>query len=217
MTHGQALGARVVGVVLAAAATLAAMSIGAAPASAAQKVCPNTFRVLHDDHIGRLQLKGGHYTITVRDGQLLSCAKASSLFTKFLEDFDGNLPGRWRLHPTRKQQFRRALTQVGFGVKRGSESGGGGGGKHPAGNARRCAGTFRVQHDDHIGKLKLPEGNYRLTRLTTNKPTCAKAFTLFARFLQHPDGNLPDHWNLSAENATFTRRHTNDGFRVKPA
>jgi hypothetical protein len=193
-----------------------ALLAGTGTAQAAKKVCPDTFRVLHDDHIGRLALKAGHYTITLRDGDSLTCGKASSLFTKFLEDFDGNLPGRWHLHPARKQQFVRDGTDVGFGVKRGDHSGHGGG-HHPSGQGNRCPGTFRVQHNDHIGKLKLPQGDYRITRLTKNKPTCAKAATLFARFLQRPDGNLPDHWRLSAENATFTRRHTNDGFRVKPA
>jgi hypothetical protein len=197
-----------------AAAALALMAPSAA--QAAKQVCPDTFHVLHDDHIGRLSLKAGHYTITLRDGQLLTCGKAASLFTKFLEDFDGNLPGRWHLFPTRKQQFRRDGTDVGFGVKRGAQSGHGGG-HHPSGQANRCPGTFHVQHNDHIGKLKLPAGDYRITRLTKNRPTCAKAFTLFARFLQRPDGDLPDHWRLSAENATFTRRHTNAGFRVKPA
>jgi hypothetical protein len=198
------------------AATAVVCLVGAGPAAAAKQTCPDTFHVLHDDHIGKLQLKAGYYTITLRDGKVLTCGKASSLFTKFLEDFDGNLPGRWHLFPARRQQFRRDGTDIGFGVKRGDRSGHGGG-HHPAGQGNRCPGTFHVEHNDHIGKLKLPAGDYRITRLTKNKPTCAKAATLFARFLQRPDGNLPDHWRLSAENGTFTRRHTNDGFRVKPA
>jgi hypothetical protein len=27
----------------------------------------------------------------------------------------------------------------------------------------KCAGTFRVLHDDHVGRLYLPRGNYRIT------------------------------------------------------
>ncbi len=186
---------------------------GSAPAEAARQTCPNTFHVLHNDHIGKLQLREGHYTITLRTGNTLTCAKASNLFTQFLEDWNGDLPRPWRLSPARSQQFRRDATNVGFGVKRGSKSGHGG--KHPSGRGERCPGTFRVEHNDQIGKLKLPKGNYRITRLSNRKPTCAKASTLFARFLQLPSGNLPGHWRLTAYNATFERRHSGDGFRVK--
>jgi hypothetical protein len=198
------------------AAAAVALLAGASPAQAARATCPDTFQVLHNDHIGKLELPAGHYTITVRNDNVLGCPKAADLFRMFLEDYDGNLRGRWHVFPNRRLQFRRGNTDVGFGVKRGSKSGHGGG-KHPTQGARRCPGTFEVLHDDHIGKLKLPQGNYKITRLTHNKPTCPKAFTLFRRFLQDPSGNLPDHWNLTAYNATFTRRHTGNGFRVKQA
>lgn len=38
----------------------------------------------------------------------------------------------------------------------------------------QCAGTFRVLHDDHIGRLALPRGNYRITILASGMPSCAQ-------------------------------------------
>lgn len=39
-------------------------------------------------------------------------------------------------------------------------------------NATRvqCAGTFRVLHDDHVGRLEQPRGNYRITILASRRP-----------------------------------------------
>ena len=200
----------------AAAAVLAVLAGGASPASAAEETCPNTFHVLHNDHIGKLDLPEGHYTITLLDdSRPLNCQKAATLFTKFLEDFNGKLPGRWEVRPNRSE-FERGNSGVGFRVTQGSHTGGGGG-HHPAGSGKRCPGTFQVQHNDRIGKLKLPAGPYRMWVLTDSNPNCSKASQLFARFLQDPSGNLPGKWNLQVRSATFTRRNTPNGFRVKPA
>ncbi len=205
---------KLIGAVAALAGLVALVSTGGSTAQAAESDCPNTFHVLHNDHIGKLKLRAGHYTITLLDDQALGCAKASRLLTKFLEDFDGNLPGRWKVIAAQKE-FRRGNTDVGFRVAKGGRSGNGG--HHPAGNCQRCPGTFQVEHKDRIGKLKLPAGPYRITILTNANPDCAKASKLFARFLQDTSGNLPGRWRLQVRTATFTRRNTPNGFRVKPA
>jgi hypothetical protein len=209
------LAPRSLALAIAVAIPFAALFANAGTASAAETKCPNTFQVLHNDHIGKLSLRAGHYTITLLRNQGPGCGKAANLFAKFLQDFDGNLPHGWKVVPARKE-FVRRNTGVGFRVTRGTKSGGGGG-KHPSGNGKRCPATFKVQHNDRIGRLKLRAGNYRITRLTNANPDCQKAAKLFARFLQHPDGQLPDHWRVHAKSGTFTRGGTEHGFRVKPA
>jgi hypothetical protein len=196
----------------AAAAAFASMS---GTARAAEVVCPNTFHVLHDDHIGKLKLPEGHYTITTLKEQRLSCEQAASKFAGFLQDYDGKLPGKWRLKVAAKE-FLRGNSGVGFSVAKGSHSGSGGG-HHPGRNDKICPGTFQVEHNDHIGKVKFPAGKYTITTLKKGKPTCTRASKLFARFLEDPDGNLPDRWHLKRRSATFTRGDTNFGFRVKQA
>jgi hypothetical protein len=196
----------------AAAAAVASMS---GTARAAEVLCPSSFHVLHNDHIGNVRFGEGHYRITVLDDQLLSCQKASTKFAEFLQDYDGNLPGKWKLKAANKE-FVRGNSGVGFRVAKGSNTGGDGG-HHPGHNDRRCPATFKVEHDDHIGKLKLPAGKYHITTLRKGSPSCQRASKLFAKFLQHPEGDLPHRWHLDPKTATFTRGNTNFGFRVKKA
>jgi hypothetical protein len=66
----------------------------AVPASASAAACPN-FRVLHDDRIGPAVLPAGSYAVEPAAGSGLTCADASRLFTRFLEDWDGVLPRPW--------------------------------------------------------------------------------------------------------------------------
>ena len=82
------------------AAALAALALPAlgtgAPRAAAVGACPS-FRVLHNDRIGPASLPAGSYEVTPAAGSGLSCAAASRLFTRFLEDYDGVLPRPWRV------------------------------------------------------------------------------------------------------------------------
>ena len=78
--------------------------------------CPGTFRVLNNDRIGRLRLPRGRYRITLVPSGV-SCARASSLFTDFLEAFDGVLPRPWRMN-VRTATFTRGAGGPGFRVKR---------------------------------------------------------------------------------------------------
>lgn len=203
-------------VLLAAIAVVLTALAGADGARAATKTCPDTFHVLHDDRIGKLKLAEGHYTITLLRKKKLSCQRAATLFAKFLEDYDGNLPGRWRVR-AKSASFVKGSTGIGFSVAKGSR-GGGGGGRHPGGGGKRCPSTFEVLNNDRIGKLRIPAGDYYITRLTRTSPRCRSASQLFAEFLQDFDGNLPRGWRLNVRRAAFIERGTGgDGFRIKPA
>lgn len=190
---------------------------GRANAAAAQTKCPNTFRVLHDDHVGKLSLKAGTYSIKVANQQALSCSRASDLFTKFLNDFDGKLSNGWKVN-VKKSGFEKTADKA-FYVKRisGVGSGGGKGGRHPSRGEMICPGTFQVQHDDHIGELKLPKGPYTITVIHKKRITCQKATSLFAKFLQIPAGELPNGWKLKPQSGTFLKKNNSKGFRVKQA
>jgi hypothetical protein len=203
-------------ITLAVLATAVAALAAAGHADASSK-CPNTFRVLHDDHIGRLSLRAGTYRITVIDKDQLSCQRASDLFTKFLQDYDGKLPNGWKVK-VGKSGFQKS-PQKGFFVKRISGTGGGGGGgdRHPGRGEKICPGTFQVQHDDHIGRLKLPKGPYTITVIHKHRISCGKASKLFAKFLALPQGNLPSTWKLELQSATFKKKGAHKGFRVKQA
>src|SRR5919108_234012 len=80
----------------------------------------------------------------------------------------------------------------------------------------RCPGFFQVLHNDHIGRLRLPAGEYRITLLSVGRLSCARASRLFAQFLQDFDGRLPRPWVLDIETGSFMRGSRNVGFRVKP-
>jgi hypothetical protein len=205
--------------VLIAALALAAIAVAlfvSSDRAAAASNCPNTFRVLHNDHIGKLSLRKGNYRITVVNKNKLSCQKASNLFTTFLNDFDGNLPNGWKVKPQQSSFFKTGNRQKGFSVRR-IGGGGGGGGRHPARNEMICPGTFQVQHNDHIGRLNLPKGPYKITVIKKRRISCQRASNLFARFLQKPSGDLPGGWRLKAPSGTFLKRHKGFGFRVKQA
>jgi hypothetical protein len=199
-------------------ATAVALFAAADRADAATK-CPATFRVLHNDHIGKLNLPAGNYVITTKNENKISCQRASDLFTKFLQDYDGKLPNGWKVL-VNKSGFRKTA-QKAFFVKRQGGGGGGGGGRHPAGGEKICPGTFQVQHHDRIGKLDLPKGPYKITTINRQpkggRISCSRASQLFAKFLQHPMGDLPSGWKLEVQSATFKKVGKHKGFRVKQA
>ena len=198
-----------------------AMAVGiaiglASPAAAQTGTCPASFHVLHDDTIGRLSLPAGLYQLTAADG--LTCAAASNLFTQFLRDYDGRLQRPWSY--TVQGEGRGTFTGRGsFTVARTGDanstaqpgSATNGGGSH---GDLACPNTFEVVHDNRIGALRIPAGNYRITLLGANL-TCASAVRNFPRFLERPAGNLPGGWILLAQSAEFVRGSTSYGFRIK--
>jgi hypothetical protein len=180
--------------------------------------CRGTFRVLHDDRIGKLKLQAGNYRITLLSTKGITCSRAAILFARLLQDYDGVLPRPWALDVA-TGTFRRGAARVGFRVKpySGSRTGGGGSGVHPR-NAQQCPGNFRVLNSTRIGKLKLARGPYRITTLKGGGLTCQQASMWFTRFLDEDfAGMLPRPWRLNVQSATFTRGASNVGFRVKPA
>lgn len=76
--------------------------------------CPATFRVLHNDRIGALNLPAGPYYIDVVNG--LSCASASNYFRQFLLRPDGRLPAPWRLNAA-KAKFSTGAGGMAFRVQ----------------------------------------------------------------------------------------------------
>lgn len=212
---------------LVAVAALAALLVAlAAPnrAEAQRVVCNGTFRVLHNDRVGNLQLPRGNYRITTLASGMPSCAQSSALFSRFLEDYDGRLPGGWRVAAA-QSTFLRApgygfhVARIGAGGTGGGTGGeemeGGGGGTHPFGG-NVCPGTFRVVHNDRIGGLRLPAGPYWIFLLQRQGLNCAQASRLFTTFLQDYSGVLPPPWLLEPHTASFRSGATGVGFRVKP-
>lgn len=202
----------------AAAAVLIAI-IAPRDAEAARIQCAGTFRVLHNDHIGRLSLPKGNYKITTLSAGRPSCAQASKLFAAFLQDFDGRLPRPWRVGVANSTFVKEP--GVGFHVRRLGRGGGGGveeeaggGGRHP-GVGRFCPATFRVLHNDRIGRLRLRAGRYWIVLLQSGGFSCTQASRWFTRFLDDFRGNLPRPWRLDPQTATF-RRGGGAAFRVKP-
>ena len=68
-----------------------------------------------------------------------------------------------------------------------------------------CPDTFEVLHDDTIGALYLPRGDYTITLLSPSALSCAEAADLFRQFLEDYDGRLPRPWVVDAQGAAFTR------------
>lgn len=203
-------------VVLALAVGLLLLALAPARSEAAQARCPSTFRVLNNDTIGKLKLAKGSYSVKVRNQRKLSCSYAFDLFRQFLEDYDGKLSDGWHVR-ARRQEFFQPKTGDGFTVKLARRSGGGGngGGGHghtPSGAG--CPDPFTVQHNDTIGRLSVPEGQYRITLLAVGRLSCQRASKLFAKFLDDYSGKLQHKWQLDVETGTFYRNlHT--GFRIK--
>jgi uncharacterized spore protein YtfJ len=179
-------------------------------------ICPGTFQVVHDDHIGTFVVPSGQYLITLLSVGRITCSKAAAYLARFLDDFDGVLPTPWLLDPE-TGSFMRGARNVGFRIKELAGPPvphGGGSGTYPSG--KRCPDTFRVLNNDSIGQLRLRKGSYRIT-LVNRGLSCQRAAQLFRSFLQDFQGTLPSPWRLAVQTATFTRgAGRSAGFRVKP-
>jgi hypothetical protein len=197
-------------VLLSALGVLAAMLLGGGvrQAEAAPLTCPS-FRVLHNDRIGKLNLPKGSYKVTVLNGSKLSCAQSSALFARFLQDWDGVLPRPWVLNAKTATFTRGRGSDIGFRVQKGGTGGGGGQ------TRKSCPGYFTVVHNDSIGSFRIPRGRYRLTLLSPNRISCSTAFSKFKEFLYDFDGVLPKPWVLDRQKAAFTLgRNGKVGFNI---
>ena len=193
--------------VLSSAAVLAT-SAGAAltPTRApAPTVCPGTFQVLNNDHVGALSLPAGPYVISITGK--LGCRQASSLFTTFLYQWTGNLPGGWVVT---SNGFRKGATA--FTVTRSRRKP-----PSPAPSSRTCPGTFTVLHNTRIGPAAFAQGNYvvSLLKASTSHFSCQTASRTFAYFLNTRYAKpLPYPWLLTTKTTTFTEKTDGVGFRV---
>lgn len=205
-------------VALAALAAVAALwlTAGLGSAGAAEATgCP-AFRVLHNDRIGAANLPAGAYEVTPASGSGLSCRAASQLFTRFLEDYDGNLPGGWRVtsQGTGKALFTRG-NGPGFSVAR--TRGGEEEGNSPE-LGRLCPGSYTVNHTSVVGSLRFTQGKFLLYIPARSLISCRRASVLFTRFLGQPGGRLPFPWRLVNQTATFYKpaHPLRSAFRVEP-
>ena len=202
-------------------AVVASLGTSATAPAQGPTACAATFHVLHDDRIGRLQLPEGLYQLRTSE---VTCARAASLFSQFLNDFDGVLPRPWRatVQGVGNGRFTRGSgTGAPFfeAVRTGDAtapatpgSNADGGGTH---GALLCPASFRVLNNDRIGSLRLPRGNYQVTLLGGNL-TCADASSLFRRFLNRPAGRLFGGWVVLPAAGEFVNGSSHNGFRVKP-
>jgi hypothetical protein len=200
------LAPRLAALVLALAAILIFCLAHATAGRAATVTCPGTFQVEHNDRIGRLSLPAGAYNIRATG---VSCAAASQLFTQFLNDWDGRLPGSWRTTV-------RGVGQGIFANPRGQaidvQRAGGGTGA----GGLVCGQRLVLTQNDRIGPLVIKKGRYIIDRLGPLSPSCAQATSLLKGFLMDFDGVLPNGWTLLPNDATFVRGSVNYGFRLEP-
>ncbi len=197
-------GRRVLVGFLVACAVFAASLGGAAGASAAG--CPGTFQVLNSDRIGSLKLPAGPYAITTAGG--VGCSQAATLFNRFLQDWDGILPNRWKVSGS---GFRQQGSNAAFTVAPARSAPI----PAPAGYGAICPGAFTVTVTDRIGALTLKNGNYAIQLLSSSSAlSCTAANRQLSNFLEASSGSpLPSPWTVNAATATFTRS-TGVGFRV---
>ncbi len=190
---------------------LALVALGGA-SSAAAATCPS-FKVLHDDRIGTVVLPAGNYEVTTDTG--LSCQAASQLFSRFLQDWDGNLPKPWRAaaEGSGKASFTRPGLP-GFSVSRAGASGGGN-----SELGRLCPDAYTVNAASNIGPLFFAKAQYLLYIPARSAITCRRAAVLFTRFLAAPGGMLPAQWRMKSQTATFFKpaHPLRSAFRVETA
>lgn len=169
-----------------------------APSSASAASCPASFKVLHDDRIGAAELPAGNYSITLGPASELNCYSASQLFTRFLQDYDGNLPGGWSVAAQGKGKaaFRKGGA-LGFSVAKGAVEE-----KAEPTSGVLCPGTFTVNSSSLVGPLTFRKGPYLLYLPPLSALSCNRASVLFTRFLGNR-GALPSPWRVTPQTATF--------------
>jgi hypothetical protein len=204
-----------IGSSLIAVLALIALTLGPGAAPAAP-TCPR-FRVLHNDRIGAASFPAGSYAVTTAPASGLTCAAASKLFTRFLEDYDGVLPAPWRV--LAEGPGSASFTQsgkAGFSVALASSGGGGESGSPELGVL--CHGSFAVNSNVVVGPLTFPKGPYLLYIPPRSAISCHRASVLFTRFLGSPGGRLPFPWRLQNQTATFFKPEhpARSAFRVEP-
>jgi hypothetical protein len=161
----------------------------AAQAAQTPQTCPGTFTVLHNDHVRQMAVPGGAYAVRANG---VSCKSAAQLIDRFLDDFDGVLPGGWT---TAASGIGFTNPVTGAAIALGTPS-------RPAGPGS-CRGTFTVEHSDRIGALPIPAGAYAIR---AKGMSCAAASREFAYLLYHDfAGRLPRGWTLNVPARRFSQ------------
>jgi hypothetical protein len=180
-----------------------------APSAPAQvpdgfRACPGTFHVLHEDRIGALRLRAGMHRLAVNG--VVTCPRAATLLAQFLEDWDGRLPGGWKVNAA-DREIVRGTTDDAIAIADAPA---------PSGGSSACP-QFSVLNDDRIGAVRLQAGRYTM-RLLSQRLDCAQAARDLHDFLFDTNG-LPVPWVAqvaAANDVTFRRGPVSTyGFRVR--
>ena len=198
--------ARLAGSIVVALGALGLMAGWGAGAANAATTCRGTFQVLNSDRIGSLKLPAGPYVLATSGG--VSCAQAVVLFNRFLEDWDGVLPNRWKVSGN---GFRQGSSNAAFTVAPYTKLPPG----SPSAVGPICPGAFSVTSPDRILGLAFKAGNYSVQLLSSSTAlSCAAANRELWNFLHgSPSTPLPRPWTLNAASSTFTRS-SGVGFHV---
>lgn len=80
-------------------------------------------------------------------------------------------------------------------------------------SAANTCPSFHVLHNDSIGKVKIPAGQYSVS---PKGVTCKNSAILIERFLDDYDGNLPDGWTITGGSSiVFKKSGTSESITMK--
>ena len=166
--------------------------------------------MIHNDRINSVSFPAGSYKI-VNSG--MSCAQTTKYMQQFLDK--GLVAKGWtvKLLSGQRRRFTKLKTNptVDFQATPVAEP-------TPSPSSLNCAGKFRVLHNDHIGAMKLPAGEYQITLNSHDTPglNCSSASHDFTYFLNNDwAGNLPRPWKMNTSQKSFYMNNdTRDGFHV---
>jgi cell division protease FtsH len=82
------------------------------------------------------------------------------------------------------------------------------------GGSASCSAPIRVGHDQRLGALTLPRGNYRITITDTADLSCGEAVTDFRDLVRAPGGELPGGWRVQPSTRIFARDDGTDSFQL---
>ena len=189
---------------------VAALPVAAQAATANAAASCGQFRVMHNDKISGVSFPAGPYNM-VNSG--MSCAQTTKYMQEFLDK--GSVAKGWtvKLLSGQRRRFTKLKTNptVDFQATPVAEP-------TPSPSSLNCAGKFRVLHNDHIGAMKLPAGEYQITLNSHDTPglNCSSASHDFTYFLNNDwAGNLPRPWKMNTSQKSFYMNNdTRDGFHV---
>jgi len=189
---------------------IAALPAAAQASTASASGACGQFRVMHNDKISGVSFPAGPYNM-VNSG--MSCAQTTKYMQEFLDK--GSVAKGWtvKLLSGQRRRFTKLKTNptVDFQATPVAEP-------TPSPSSLNCAGKFRVLHNDHIGAMKLPAGEYQITLNSHDTPglNCSSASHDFTYFLNNDwAGNLPRPWKMNTSQKSFYMNNdTRDGFHV---